>query len=66
MVNAPEQAFVVLLGREQVKSVPLKGLVGQALPFEEYAVRMLEAARSEYRRWRQQQRRLHQVSLWAS
>lgn len=66
VVNAPEQRFDVLLGQEVVKSVALKGLVGQSLPFEEYAARMLEEARSEYRRWLQQQRRLRQLSLWAS
>jgi transposase InsO family protein len=66
VVNALEQTFDVLVGREHVKSVPIKGLVGQELPFEEYAARMLEEARSEYRRWLQQQRRLHQLSLWAS
>ena len=66
VVNAPEQAFEVLRGRELVKAVPIKGLVGQVLPFEEYAARMLEEARSEYRRWLQHQRRLHQLSLWAS
>ncbi len=66
VVNAPEQRFEVLLGREVVKSVAMKGLVGQLLPFDEYAARMLEEARSEYRRWLQQQRRLRQMSLWAS
>jgi hypothetical protein len=66
VVNAPEQHFEVLLGREVVKSVAIKGLVGQLLPFDEYAARMLEEARSEYRRWLQQQRRLRQLSLWAS
>jgi hypothetical protein len=66
VVNAPEQRFDVLLGREVVKSVAMKGLVGQWLPFEDYAARMLEEARSEYRRWLQQQRRLRQLSLWAS
>jgi len=66
VVNAPEQTFDVLRGREQVKTVPIKGLVGQVLPFEEYVVRMLEEARSEYRRWLLQQRRLHPLSLWAS
>ena len=66
VVNAPEQTFSVLLGREVIKSVAMKGLVGQTLPFEEYAARMLEEARSEYRRWLQRQRRLHQLSLWAS
>jgi hypothetical protein len=66
VVNAPEQRFDVLLGREVVKSVAIKGVVGQLLPFEDYAARMLEEARSEYRRWLQQQRRLRQLSLWAS
>jgi hypothetical protein len=66
VVNAPEQRFDVLLGREFIKSVPVKGLVGQSLPFEDYAERVLEEARSEYRRWLQHQRRLQQLSLWAS
>src|SRR5215470_13883349 len=57
LVNAPEQRFEVLLGREVVKSVAMKGLVGQSLPFEADAIRILEEARSEYRRWLQQQRR---------
>jgi transposase InsO family protein len=66
VVNAQEQRFDVLLGREMIKSVSVKGLVGQPLPFEDYAERMLEEARSEYRRWLQHQRRLYQMSLWAS
>src|SRR5262245_13126542 len=66
LVNAPEQRFDVLLGREVVKSVVIKGLVGQGVPFEDYAARMLEEARSEYRRWLKPQRRLRQLSLWAS
>jgi hypothetical protein len=66
VVNAPEQRFEVLAGGEVVKSMAIMGLVGQPLPFEGYAARMLEEARSEYRRWPQQQRRLHQLSLWAS
>jgi hypothetical protein len=66
VVNAPEQRFEVFLGKELVKSVAVKGLVGQSLPFEDYAARMLEEARSEYRRWLQQQRQQRQRSLWAS
>lgn len=66
VVNAPERRFEVFLGKEAVKTVPIKGLVGQALPFEEYAARMREEARSEYRRWLQQQQRRYQMSLWAS
>jgi hypothetical protein len=49
-----------------VKVVSIKGLVGQVLPFEEYAARMREEARSEYRRWLQQHQRRHPLSLWAS
>lgn len=66
VVNAKDARFEVLLGREVVKSVAIKGLVRQLLPFEDYATRMLEEARSEYRRWLQQQRRLQHLSLWAS
>jgi hypothetical protein len=66
VVNAPERRFDVLLGREVVKSVAIKGVMSQPISFEDYAARMLEEARSEYRRWLHQQRRLHQLSLWAS
>ena len=66
LVNAPERRFNVLLGKEVVKSLPIKGLVGQPLPLEEYVARMREEARSEYRRWLQQQRGWRQASLWAS
>jgi hypothetical protein len=66
VVNAPERCFEVLVGKEVVKVVPIKGLVGQMLPFEEYAARMREEARSEYRRWLQQHQRRHPLSLWAS
>ena len=66
VVNAPERRFDVLVGNEAVKSLPIKGWVGQLLPFDEYAARMREEARSEYRRWLQQHRGWRQGSLWAS
>ena len=66
VVNAPERRFDVLLGNEVVKSVAIKGLVGQPLPFDEYVARMHEEARSEYRRWLMQHRGWRQASLWAS
>jgi hypothetical protein len=66
VVNAPEHCFEVLSGKDAVKTVPIKGLVGQSLSFEEYATRMLDEARSEYRRWLQQQQRRYQLSVWAS
>jgi hypothetical protein len=66
LVNAPERVFEVLLGRERLKSVAIKGLVGQPLPFATYATRMREEARSDYRRWLMQHRGRRQASLWAS
>jgi hypothetical protein len=66
VVNAPERCFDVLLGKELVKSLAVKGLVGQLLPFDEYTTRMREEARSEYRRWLQQHRGWRQGTLWAS
>jgi hypothetical protein len=53
LVQAPERVFEVLLGTQRLKTLPIKGLVGQELPFEAYASRMREEARSEYRRWLQ-------------
>jgi hypothetical protein len=66
VVNAHEAVFEVLLGAARLKSVPIKGLVGQPLPFDEYAARMREEARSEYRKWLQQHRGWRQGQLWAS
>jgi hypothetical protein len=66
VVNAPECRFDVLLGKELMKSLAIKGLVGQPLPFDEYVARMHEEARSEYRRWLQQHRGWRQGTLWAS
>jgi hypothetical protein len=51
-VNAPEHRFEKLLDKDLVKSLPVKGSIGQLLPFDQYAARMREEARSEYRRWR--------------
>ena len=63
IVNAKDARFDVLLGQKIIKSVLVKGLVGQSLPFEVYAERLLEEARSEYRRWLQHQRRFQHLSL---
>jgi hypothetical protein len=51
VVRAAERVFDVWHGRERLKQVPIKGLYGQRLPFEQYAQRMQEEARSDYRRW---------------
>jgi len=66
LVQAPERVFDVLLEQERLKAVPIKGLVGQPLPFEEYAARLREEARSEYRRWVQAHRGWQQTRRWAS
>jgi hypothetical protein len=66
VANAPERQFAILVGKEAVKTVPIKGLVGQLLPFHEYAARLREEARSEYRRWLRQHRGWRQGQLWAS
>jgi hypothetical protein len=65
-VRAPERVLDALLGQEPLKVVPIKGLVGQPLPFEEYAARLRQEARSEYRRWLQTHRGGRQAALWAS
>jgi integrase-like protein len=66
VVNAPERVFEVLLGKERLKRLPIKGVVGQTLPFAQYVMRMREEARSEYRRWLRHQGRWRQGTLWAS
>lgn len=65
-VNAPERRFDVLLGKETVKLLTVKELVGQPLPLDEYAAWMREEARSEYRRGLHQYRGWRQATLWAS
>jgi hypothetical protein len=64
VVNAPERRFDVLVGKEVVKSVAIKGLVGQVLAFEDYAARMREEAHSEYRRDWKPHRGWRQGRLW--
>lgn|SRR5579885_364713 len=66
VVNAKDATFEVLLGKDHLKSLSIKGLVGQPLPLAAYAARMREEARSEYRRWLMQHRGWRQMRLWAS
>ncbi len=46
-------------------AVPIKGLHGKTMPFDEYVGLMKEEARSEYRRYLQTHSRLVQGRLWA-
>ncbi len=66
VVNAAERTFTIWHGGDRLKQIPIKGVCGHSLPFEEYAARMCEEARSEYRRWLQAHRRLRQAPLWTT
>jgi hypothetical protein len=64
-INAPEKQFDIWQAGLRVKSVPIKGLSGRTVPFEEYVERMKQEARSEYRRYLQTHPTLSQGRLWA-
>jgi Integrase core domain len=66
VVRAAERVFDVWLGRERLKAVPIKGLYGQRLPFEQYAERMQEEARSDYRRWLYAHQHTGQPPRWTA
>jgi hypothetical protein len=66
LVQAPERVLEVLLGTQRLKTLPIKGLVGEELPFEAYASRMREEARSQYRRWLQHHHGWRPGQLWAN
>jgi hypothetical protein len=65
LVNAREQQFDVWHHVSRVKQLPIKGLYGKPLPFEEYVSLMKQEARSEYRRYLRTHPRLTQGLLWA-
>jgi hypothetical protein len=48
-----------------IKSIPIKGLYGQIMPFEEYVDLMKREARSEYQQYLRAHPRLSQGRLWA-
>jgi transposase InsO family protein len=50
-INAPEKQFEIWQAGLRIKSVPIKGLSGRTVPFDEYVERMKQEARSEYRRY---------------
>src|SRR6266566_146814 len=47
IVNASDKVFEVLLGVKRIKRLPIKGLYGQLLPFEEYVTLMRQEAHSD-------------------
>lgn len=65
VVNAAEKQFDLWQPGGRMKSVPIKGLYGRRVPFEEYVALMKQEARSEYRRYLRTHPRLTQGHLWA-
>jgi hypothetical protein len=64
-VNAAEKRFDLWQPGRLIKSVPIKGLHGQTMPFEDYVELMKREARSEYQQYLRTHPRLTQARLWA-
>ena len=64
-VNAAEKSFDIWQPGGLIKSVPIKGLHGQSLPFQDYVALMKREARSEYQQYLRTHPRLTQGRLWA-
>ncbi len=64
-VNAAEKHFEIWQPGGLIKSVPIKGLHGKMMPFQEYVALMKREARSEYRQYLHTHKRLTQGRLWA-
>ncbi len=64
-VNAAEKCFDIWQPGRRIKSIPIKGLHGKTMPFEEYVALMKREARSEYRQYLRTHPRLTQGRLWA-
>jgi hypothetical protein len=64
-INAAGKCFDIWQPGGHIKSVPIKGLYGQTIPFEAYVALMKREARSEYRQYLRTHPRLTQGRLWA-
>jgi transposase InsO family protein len=64
-VNAAEKCFDIWQPGGLIKSLPIKGLYGQRLPFQDYVALMKQEARSEYQHYLHTHPRLTQGRLWA-
>ncbi len=64
-VNAAEKRFEIWQPGRLIKSVPIKGLHSQTMPFQDYVALMKREARSEYRQYLRTHPRLTQGRLWA-
>jgi len=61
-LSAHTQCWIVIQGIQRLKSLPLKGLYGAALPFEHFVQFMMQQARAEQRLRTAQERRLRHAS----
>jgi hypothetical protein len=64
-LNAVQKRFDIGQSGGQIKSLPIKGLHGKIMPFEEYVALMTQQARSAYRRYLHTHKRFAQGRLWA-
>jgi hypothetical protein len=56
-LSAAKRALLVVAGHQLIKTLPLKGLSGQALRFEAFVRLMMDQARAEHRLRTAQERR---------
>jgi len=64
-VNAAEKQFDIWKPEGFIKSMPIKGVHGQTMPFQDYVMLMKQEARSEYQQYLRTHPRLTQGRLWA-
>ncbi len=64
-LNAAQKCFDIWQPAGCIKSIPIKGLHGQTMPFQDYVTLMKQEARSEYQQYLRTHPRLTQVRLWA-
>jgi hypothetical protein len=64
-VNAAEKGFDIWQPAGPLKSIPINGLHGKPMPFQDYVGLMKQEARSEYRQYLRTHPRFTQGRLWA-
>jgi len=63
-VNAAEKCFAIWQPGGHIKSIPIEGLQGKTMPFQDSIALMQQEARSEYQRYLRAHPRLTQARLW--
>jgi hypothetical protein len=65
VVQAASLQFDIWHGASRIKQLPIKGLHGTPLAFEDYVAGISREARSEYQRYLRKRRGFHQGRLWS-